>query len=116
MKITGSKAIVLSSLQVGVDLIFGYPGGAIMPTYDAKDRLRHVLVRHEQGTVHAAEGPRVSGNPGVCLATSRPGATNLETGVADSILNSVPLVCIDASIEISCVAIVCQKPQPSLGN
>lgn len=106
MKITGSKAIVLSLLQEGVDLIFGYPGGAIMPTYDAlydaKDRLRHVLVRHEQGAVHAAEGyARVSGKVGVCLATSGPGATNLVTGIADAMLDSVPLVCITGQVTSS---------------
>lgn len=106
MKITGSKAIVLSLLQEGVDLIFGYPGGAIMPTYDAlydaKDQLRHVLVRHEQGAVHAAEGyARVSGKPGVCLATSGPGATNLVTGIADAMLDSVPLVCITGQVTSS---------------
>lgn len=106
MKITGSKAIVLSLLQEGVDLIFGYPGGAIMPTYDAlydvKDRLRHVLVRHEQGAVHAAEGyARVSGKTGVCLATSGPGATNLVTGIADAMLDSVPLVCITGQVTSS---------------
>lgn len=106
MKITGSKAIVLSLIQEGVDLIFGYPGGAIMPTYDAlydaKDRLRHVLVRHEQGAVHAAEGyARVSGKPGVCLATSGPGATNLVTGIADAMLDSVPLVCITGQVTSS---------------
>src|SRR5271156_5812332 len=106
MKITGSKAIVLSLLQEGVDLIFGYPGGAIMPTYDAlydvKDRLRHVLVRHEQGAVHAAEGyARVTGKPGVCIATSGPGATNLVTGIADAMLDSVPLVCITGQVTSS---------------
>jgi len=103
MKTTGSKALVLSLIQEGVDLIFGYPGGAIMPTYDAlydaKDQLRHVLVRHEQGAVHAAEGyARVSGKPGVCLATSGPGATNLVTGIADAMMDSVPLVCITGQV------------------
>lgn len=105
-KVTGSQAIVLSLLQEEVDLIFGYPGGAIMPTYDAlydaKDRLRHVLVRHEQGAVHAAEGyARVSGKVGVCLATSGPGATNLVTGIADAMLDSVPLVCITGQVSSS---------------
>ena len=106
MKITGSKAIVLSLLAEGVDLIFGYPGGAIMPTYDAlydaRDRLRHVLVRHEQGAVHAAEGyARVSGKVAVCLVTSGPGATNLVTGIADAMLDSVPLVCITGQVTSS---------------
>lgn len=106
MKITGSEAIVLSLIHEGVDLIFGYPGGAIMPTYDAlydvKDRLHHVLVRHEQGAVHAAEGyARVSGKPGVCIATSGPGATNLVTGIADAMLDSVPLVWITGQVSSS---------------
>ncbi|MGL4539451.1 MAG: biosynthetic-type acetolactate synthase large subunit [Candidatus Rhabdochlamydia sp.] len=105
-KITGSEAIVLSLIQEGVDLMFGYPGGAIMPTYDAlydaKDRLRHILVRHEQGAAHAAEGyARVSGKPGVCLATSGPGATNLVTGIADAMLDSVPLICITGQVTSS---------------
>ena len=90
---------MLSLVEEGVDTIFGYPGGAIMPAYDAlydfKDRLNHVLVRHEQGATHAAEGyARVTGKAGVCLATSGPGATNLVTGIADAMLDSIPLVCI----------------------
>ena len=106
MKITGSKAIVLSLIHEGVDLIFGYPGGAIMPTYDAlydaKEQLRHVLVRHEQGAVHAAEGySRITGKVGVCLATSGPGATNLVTGITDAFLDSVPLVCITGQVKSS---------------
>src|SRR5438105_9655503 len=99
MEMKGAEAIVQSIIHEGVDIIFGYPGGAIMPTYDAlyhvEDKLHHVLVRHEQGATHAAEGyARATGKPGVCLATSGPGATNLITGIADAMLDSVPLVCI----------------------
>ncbi len=98
-KVTGSQAVILSLLEEGVDTIFGYPGGAIMPVYDAlydhDDNVKHILTRHEQGAVHAAEGyARVTGKPGVCFATSGPGATNLITGIADAMLDSVPLVCI----------------------
>ena len=83
---TGSKALIESFLQEGVETVFGYPGGAIIPVYDAlydyRDRLRHILVRHEQGAVHAAQGyARVSGRVGVCLVTSGPGATNTVTGL-----------------------------------
>lgn len=86
-----------------VDVVFGYPGGAIMPVYDAlydfKDQVHHVLVRHEQGAVHAAEGyARACGKPGVCIATSGPGATNLITGIADAMMDSVPLVCITGQV------------------
>src|SRR5208282_3115241 len=88
--------IVLRCLRAeGVDLAFGYPGGAIMPLYDALEGsgIRHVLTRHEQGAVHAAEGyARVSGKVGVCIATSGPGATNLVTGIANAYMDSVPLV------------------------
>src|SRR5260370_7022736 len=81
----------------GVDLVFGYPGGAIMPLYDALEGsgIRHILTRHEQGAVFAAEGhARATGKVGVAIATSGPGATNLVTGIADAKMDSVPLVCI----------------------
>jgi acetolactate synthase-1/2/3 large subunit len=83
-KISGSEALVLSLIEEGVDTIFGYPGGAIMPVYDLlydyKDKINHILVRHEQGAAHAAQGyARVTGKPGVCFVTSGPGATNLVT-------------------------------------
>src|SRR3954465_4739627 len=102
-KISGGHAIMESLLQEGVEVIFGYPGGAIMPTYDAlydyKGKLRHILVRHEQGASHAAEGyARMTGRPGVCLVTSGPGATNLVTGIADAQMDSVPLVCITGQV------------------
>jgi pyruvate/2-oxoacid:ferredoxin oxidoreductase alpha subunit len=91
----GSHAVVQSLLNEGVDLIFGYPGGAIMPVYDAlydyEDSLRHILTRHEQGAIHAAQGyARATGKVGVCLATSGPGATNLITGIADAQIDSTP--------------------------
>lgn len=103
MKITGSKAVLESLIKEKVKVIFGYPGGANMPIYDAlydyKNKIRHVLVRHEQGAAHAAEGyARVTGKAGVCFATSGPGATNLVTGIADAMLDSIPLVCITGQV------------------
>ncbi len=102
MKMTGAEAIVKSLVHLGVKHIFGYPGGAIMPTYDAlfnEDKLHHVLVRHEQGAVIAAEGyARLSGKVGVCIATSGPGATNLVTGIADAMLDSIPIVCLTGQV------------------
>ena len=97
-QITGSEALMRSLEAQGVKTIFGYPGGAIMPLYDDlydyADRIRHILVRHEQGAVHAAEGyARSSGKTGVCMATAGPGATNFVTGIADAMLDSTPLVC-----------------------
>lgn len=97
--VSGSEAVILSLLEEGVDTIFGYPGGAIMPVYDAlydyMDRLNHILVRHEQGATHAAQGySRVTNRTGVCLVTSGPGATNLVTGIADAMIDSTPMVCI----------------------
>jgi acetolactate synthase-1/2/3 large subunit len=103
VEMSGAQLLLELLVQVGVDTIFGYPGGAIMPVYDAlydyRDRLRHVLVRHEQGASHAAEGyARATGNVGVCMATSGPGATNLVTGIADAMLDSVPMVCITGQV------------------
>jgi acetolactate synthase-1/2/3 large subunit len=97
--VSGAEAVVLSLLAEGVDTMFGYPGGAIMPVYDAlfdyQDQLKHLLVRHEQGASHAAQGyARVTNKTGVCLVTSGPGATNLLTGIADAMVDSTPLVCI----------------------
>ena len=102
-KITGSQAVILSLLEEGVDTIFGYPGGTIMPIYDAlydfDKQVKHILTRHEQGAVHAAEGyARVTGKTGVCFATSGPGATNLITGIADAMVDSTPLVCIAGQV------------------
>jgi acetolactate synthase-1/2/3 large subunit len=101
--ITGKEAVVKSLIAEGVDLMFGYPGGAIMPVYDAlydyQDQIKHILTRHEQGATHAAQGyARVSGKVGVCIATSGPGATNLITGIADAQIDSTPMVCITGQV------------------
>ncbi|NIJ50942.1 biosynthetic-type acetolactate synthase large subunit [Dyadobacter arcticus] len=97
--INGSHALIQSLIKEGVETIFGYPGGAIMPVYDAiydyQEEINHILVRHEQGAAHAAEGfARMTGRVGVCLVTSGPGATNLVTGIADAIIDSTPMVCV----------------------
>lgn len=92
---TGSSMLIHALKDEGVDVLFGYPGGAIMPTYDEiyRDGIRHILARHEQGAIHAAEGyARVSGKPGVVIVTSGPGATNVVTGLADAMMDSLPLV------------------------
>lgn len=103
MEITGSEILIQSLMAEGVDTIFGYPGGAIMPVfdsmYDYKDRLNHILVRHEQGATHAAEGyARTSGKVGVALVTSGPGATNAVTGIADAMIDSTPIVVISGQV------------------
>lgn len=103
IRVTGAEAIIHCLLAEGVDLIYGYPGGAIMPVYDElykfQDRLTHVLTRHEQGATHAAQGyARVSGRVGVAMATSGPGATNLVTGLADAQIDSTPIVCITGQV------------------
>jgi len=102
-RISGSEAVIKSLLEEGVDTIFGYPGGAIMPIYDAlydyDKQVTHYLTRHEQGAIHAAEGyAKVTGKVGVCFATSGPGATNLITGLADALIDSIPLVCITGQV------------------
>ncbi|MCX5725826.1 MAG: thiamine pyrophosphate-binding protein, partial [Candidatus Saganbacteria bacterium] len=102
MEITGAQALLESLKKEGVDIIFGYPGGQVLPIYDAlyeiKD-LRHILVRHEQGAAHAADGyARATGKVGVCLATSGPGATNLVTGIANAHMDSVPMVAITGQV------------------
>lgn len=101
--ISGGQAVLEALIAEGVKTIFGYPGGAIMPIYDAlydyNDRLEHILVRHEQGGIHAAQGfARSSGKVGVVFATSGPGATNLVTGIADAMIDSTPLVCITGQV------------------
>lgn len=103
IKISGAEAIIHCLLAEGVDLIYGYPGGAIMPVYDElykfQDKLTHILTRHEQGATHAAQGyARVSGKVGVAMATSGPGATNLVTGLADAQIDSTPMVCITGQV------------------
>lgn len=109
-KVSGSQALILSLMEEGVDTIFGYPGGAIMPVYDAlydfNSQIKHILTRHEQGAVHAAEGyARITGKAGVCFVTSGPGGTNLITGIANAMMDSSPLVCITG-----------QVPSPLLGT
>lgn len=101
--ISGAEVVVQSLLAEGIDLIFGYPGGAIMPVYDSlydyRDQIKHIMPRHEQGAIHAAEGyARVTRKTGVCLATSGPGATNLITGISDALMDSTPLVCITGQV------------------
>src|ERR671923_1728093 len=105
---TGARSLVRSLEAAGTEVIFGIPGGAILPAYDPliESSARHVLMRHEQGAGHAAEGyAQVTGRPGVCMATSGPGATNLVTPLADAFMDSVPLV-----------AITGQVPRPVIGN
>jgi acetolactate synthase-1/2/3 large subunit len=102
-KLSGSQAVLEAFIAEGVDTIFGYPGGAIMPIYDAlydyHDKLKHILVRHEQGGIHAAQGyARASGRVGIVFATSGPGATNLVTGLADAMIDSTPLICITGQV------------------
>ncbi|MBS1542356.1 MAG: biosynthetic-type acetolactate synthase large subunit, partial [Bacteroidetes bacterium] len=102
-KISGAEALLRCLVGEGVDVLFGYPGGAIMPVYDAlyhyADKLNHVLVRHEQGAIHAAQGfARASGRVGVAVATSGPGAMNLVTGLADALIDSTPVVCITGQV------------------
>lgn len=102
-KITGSEAVVKCLLEEQVDIIYGYPGGAIMPVYDElykyQDKIHHVLTRHEQGATHSAQGfARISGRVGVAIATSGPGATNLVTGLADAQIDSTPMVCITGQV------------------
>ena len=102
-KISGAEAVIKCLLHEGVDLIYGYPGGAIMPVYDElykyQDKLNHILTRHEQGATHAAQGyARTSGKVGVAIATSGPGATNLVTGIADAQIDSTPIVCITGQV------------------
>lgn len=103
LNITGAEAVIRSLIAEGVETIFGYPGGAIMPIYDAlydfQDQVHHILVRHEQGATHAAQGfARTSGKVGVVFATSGPGATNLVTGLADAHMDSTPMVCITGQV------------------
>lgn len=102
-KITGAEALLKTLMAEGVDTIFGYPGGAIMPVYDClydyRDRLNHILVRHEQGATHSAQGyARVSGKVGVAFVTSGPGATNTITGIADAMMDSTPMVVISGQV------------------
>src|SRR5690554_2961912 len=102
-QLSGSQAVLEALIAEGVDTIFGYPGGAIMPIYDAlydyNEKIKHILVRHEQGGIHAAQGyARTSGRVGVVFATSGPGATNLITGLADALIDSTPVVCVTGQV------------------
>jgi acetolactate synthase-1/2/3 large subunit len=102
MKLTGAQILCESLLKEGVDVMFGYPGGVVLPLFDTfpqYPQLKHILVRHEQGAAHAADGyARATGKVGVCLATSGPGATNLVTGIANAHLDSVPMVAITGQV------------------
>ncbi|MDX1424695.1 MAG: thiamine pyrophosphate-binding protein, partial [Kiloniellales bacterium] len=99
---TGSKMVIKALLDQGIDVIFGYPGGAVLPIYDAlfeQNHLRHILVRHEQGAVHAAEGyARSTGKIGAVLVTSGPGATNAVTGLTDALMDSIPVLCLTGQV------------------
>src|SRR6056297_1312569 len=101
-QMTGAKMVVQALKDQGVDVVFGYPGGAVLPIYDEifqQNDIRHVLVRHEQGAVHAAEGyARSTGKPGVVLVTSGPGATNAVTGLTDALMDSIPLVVLTGQV------------------
>ena len=110
MKLKGAEAIVKVLLEQGVDTVFGYPGGTILNIYDElyknSDDINHILVSHEQGAAHAADGyARSTGKVGVCMATSGPGATNLVTGIATAYMDSVPLVAITANVALSLIHI-----------
>jgi acetolactate synthase-1/2/3 large subunit len=101
-ELTGAEIVVKALVDQGVDTIFGYPGGAVLPIYDAlfqQNQIRHILVRHEQGAVHAAEGyARSTGKPGVVLVTSGPGATNAVTGLTDALMDSIPIICLSGQV------------------
>src|SRR3979411_2330227 len=101
-EMTGAEIVIQALVDQGVEHIFGYPGGAVLPMYDAmfqQKKLRHILVRHEQGATHAAEGyARSTGKPGVVLVTSGPGATNAVTGLTDALMDSIPLVVLTGQV------------------
>ena len=100
--ITGAEIVLKSLTEQGVEVVFGYPGGAVLPIYDSlfkQNSIRHILVRQEAGAIHAAEGyARSSGKIGVVLVTSGPGATNVVTGLTDSMMDSIPIVCITGQV------------------
>ena len=102
-RLTGAEILLESLIAEGVDTVFGYPGGQIITVYDKlygyQDRLRHILVRHEQGAIHAAQGyARATGRPGVVIVTSGPGATNVITGVADAMVDSTPVIVLTGQV------------------
>src|SRR6202163_2975119 len=100
--LTGADIVIKALVDQGVDVVFGYPGGAVLPIYDAlfkQNQLRHILVRHEQAAVHAAEGyAQTTGKVGVVLVTSGPGATNAVTGLTDALMDSIPIVCLTGQV------------------
>ncbi|MFO0995001.1 MAG: thiamine pyrophosphate-binding protein, partial [Hyphomicrobiales bacterium] len=99
---TGAEIVLKALADQGVEHVFGYPGGAVLPIYDEifqQEKVKHILVRHEQGATHAAEGyARSTGRPGVVLVTSGPGATNAVTGLTDALMDSIPLVCLTGQV------------------
>ena len=101
-RMNGAEIVIQSLIDQGVEVVFGYPGGAVLPIYDAifqQSNVRHVLVRHEQGAVHMAEGyARSTGKVGVVLVTSGPGATNAVTGLTDALMDSIPIVCLTGQV------------------
>ena len=102
-QMSGAKILLECLIKEGADVVFGYPGGAVLPLYDElyryKNKIRHVLVRHEQGGAHAADGyARVKGKAGVCIGTSGPGATNLVTGIATAMMDSIPMIVITGNV------------------
>ena len=108
MKLSGSQAVLKSLIEEGTEYIFGYPGGAIMPVYDAMmeyhEDIKHILTRHEQGAIHAAQGyARVSGKVGVCMVTSGPAATNTVTGLATAYMDSAPMICITGQVATTAI-------------
>src|SRR3984957_12897567 len=107
VRVTGAQALVMALERVGVDVVFGIPGGAVLPAYDPlldSEQIRHILVRHEQGAGHAATGyAQATGRVGVCMATSGPGATNLVTPIADAYMDSVPMVAITGQVATSLI-------------
>ena len=117
-QMTGAKMVLEALKDQGVEVVFGYPGGAVLPIYDEifqQNDIRHILVRHEQGAVHAAEGyARSTGKPGVVLVTSGPGATNAVTGMVDALMDSIPLVILtgqaDSYSSMTCAA---SPPEPA---
>lgn len=101
-QMSGAEMLIKALIDQGVEVVFGYPGGAVLPIYDAlfkQNAIRHIMVRHEQGAVHAAEGyARSTGKPGVVLVTSGPGATNAVTGLTDALLDSIPVICLTGKV------------------
>ncbi len=116
MELTGAQALIKSLEMEGVEVVFGLPGGAILPVYDPllDSSIRHVLVRHEQGAGHAAEGyAQVTGRPGVAMVTSGPGATNIVTPLMDAMMDSVPLVVVSGQVPTTAIGTDASRRRPS---